>query len=103
MLTFLKKFSLIFAIFVFLYPSIGFAQNKIPPAAESGLALKMLKKSQPGRWEPPPQPQPEVLIVHEDDSFEELLPQTEINKPEELEKAAPNKNLTDSPSNSHLE
>lgn len=91
----LKVTTLTIVFLAFLSPNFALAQTKIPPAAESGLALKMLKKSQPGRWDPPPQPQPEVLIIREDEKPLETPSSSEINKTIELEVTSPDKNSTD--------
>jgi hypothetical protein len=90
-----KNFTLFIVFLIFLSPNIGFAQTKIPAAAESGLALKMLKKSQPGRWDPPPQPIPEDLIVLEDEIPAKPPSSSEINKNIELEVTSPEKNSTE--------
>jgi hypothetical protein len=87
-----KNFTLLIVFLAFLSPNTGLAQTKIPPAAESGLALKMLKKSQPGRWDPPPQPIPEDLIVREDEVPARSPSPSEINKTIELEVPSPDKN-----------
>ncbi len=98
----LKKSALIIIFSVFLAPNFASAQTKLPPAAESGLALKMLKKSQPGRWEPPPQPQPEVLIIREDEPPSKPLSQPEINKTIELKISSPDKNTSETPPKKNL-
>ncbi len=98
-----RKSALIIVFLVFLSPSLGFAQKKIPPAAESGLALKMLKKSQPGRWEPPPQPQPEVLIVREDEVSPQSPSPSGIIYDEKTGNISPDKNPSASSPDPKLE
>jgi hypothetical protein len=88
----ISALTIVFSIFLTL--NFASAQTKIPPAAESGLALKMLKKSQPGRWDPPPQPIPEDLIVREDETPAKTPSPSEINKTIELEITSPEKNPT---------
>jgi len=94
----LKISALTLVFSVFLASNLATAQTKIPPAAESGLALKMLKKSQPGRWEPPPQPIPEDLIIREDEPSAKPSSSSEINKTIELEITTPEKKSTENPS-----
>jgi hypothetical protein len=98
-----KKSTLLIVFLVFLSPNLGFAQKKIPAAAESGLALKMLKKSQPGRWDPPPQPIPEDLIVLEDEIPAKPPSSSEINETIELEITSPDKNSTENTSDANEE
>lgn len=95
----LKNSFLIIVFSIFSALNLASAQTKIPPAAESGLALKMLKKSQPGRWEPPPQPQPEELIIREDEITSKPPSPSEINKTIELEITSPDKKSTENSSN----
>ncbi len=94
MLHMLKKLTLLIVFSALFALNFASAQTKIPPAAESGLALKMLKKSQPGRWDPPPQAIPEDLIVREDEIPAKPPTSSEINKTIELEVTSPDKNPT---------